>query len=489
MTELTKLTLLESIEGLKKRDFSSVELTQAYLDNMEKHRDLNAFITETPELALEQAKKSDDKIARGEAGKIEGIPLGIKDVFCTKGVKTTAASKMLENFIPEYESTVTRHLWEEGGVMLGKTNMDEFAMGSTNKTSYFGAVKSPFKKKGDDRDLTPGGSSGGSAAAVAADMCVAATGSDTGGSVRQPASFTGLVGTKPTYGRCSRYGTIAFASSFDQAGILARSVKDSALLTSIIAGPDAKDSTVARLPRPDFLTNISSDMRGKKIGIPKEYRNVDGVNPEIQRMYEESMDILENAGAELVEVSISDAQYCATMYTVLAYGEAYSNLSRYDGVRYTHRTDVECGSLDEMYEKSRREGFGIEVRKRIMIGSHFMTSENYEKLYLQSQKIRRTISNKFNECFEQVDAILTPTTPNEPFALDLTKEEMDAGITSNYLNDFFAIPVNVAGLCATSIPIGLSSNELPVGMQVIANRFDEQNMFNVALALEEGAKK
>lgn len=488
MTELTKLTVTEAVEGLKNKDFSSVELTKAFIDNIEKKRDLNAFITETPELALEQAKKSDERIAKGEAGRIEGIPLGVKDLFCTKGVKTTAASKMLENFVPGYESTVTRHLWEEGGVMLGKTNMDEFAMGSTNKTSYFGAVKSPFKKKGDDRDLTPGGSSGGSAAAVAADMCIAATGSDTGGSVRQPAAFTGLVGTKPSYGRCSRYGMVAFASSFDQAGILTKTVKDSALLTSIMAGPDSRDSTVARLPKPDFFSNLSSDVKGKRIGIPVEYKNVDGINPEIQKAYEKAAEALKSAGAELVEISVPNTQYCATMYTVLAYGEAYSNLSRYDGVRFTHRTDVECSSLDEMYEKTRREGFGLEVRKRITIGSHFMTSENYHKLYLQSQKIRRIISNKFAECFEKVDAILAPTTPIEPFAINLTPEEIASDITSNYLNDFFAIPANVAGLCATSVPVGLSSNGLPMGVQVIANKFDEQNMFDVSLALEKALK-
>jgi aspartyl-tRNA(Asn)/glutamyl-tRNA(Gln) amidotransferase subunit A len=488
MTELTKLTIKQAQEGLRKKEFTSVELTEAFIKKMEENRHLNAYITETPELALERAKDSDEKFLSNSHRKLEGIPMAVKDLFCTKGVRTTAASRILENYIPPYESTVTQKLSDAGYVMLGKTNMDEFAMGSTNTTSYFGSVINPFKKKNDNRNLVPGGSSGGSSAALAGEMCMAATGSDTGGSVRQPAAFTNLVGIKPTYGRASRFGMIPFASSFDQAGIIAKTIRDTALLTEVICGYDHKDSTSLKVQLPEFEKHLNSNIKGKKVGIIKEYESLDKINKEVYAQYELGKKILKERGAEIIEISMPNLKYTPVLYTVIAYSEASSNLSRYDGVRYGFRTKEKVESLDELYSKTRGEGFGAVVKKRVLVGWNILSSENYEKYFVQAQKVRRIICEDFQKVFKKVDVIFTPTTPNEPFSINLTKEEIDADIASNYLNDLFAIPVNIAGLPAISVPMNLTSNGLPTGMQFIGNRLDEQSILNFGLALEEEVK-
>lgn len=481
---LTKLSLSETLKGLKKKDFSSVELTKAYIKNIEKNRKLNAFITETFETALEDAKKSDEKLAKGTGGKIEGVPLGVKDLFCTKDIRTTAASKILENFIPPYESTVTQKLKNEGYVLIGKTNMDEFACGSTNTTSFFGPTINPYRNKNNDRDLVPGGSSGGSAVAVATDCCVAATGTDTGGSIRQPSSLCNLVGFKPTYGRVSRYGAVAFGSSFDQAGFLTKTVRDNAFLTEIICGYDKKDSTTVKKKVPNFYDSLNPNIKGKKIGLVKEFMNIDKVHPDIYKAFEKAIDTLKKKDCEFVEISLPHVKHTGLLYTIIAYTELASNLARYDGVRYSHRTKEKVDSLEELYMKSRSEGFSQNMKKRIMLGYYTSSSENYEKYFLKAQKIRRKMAEDFIKAFQSVDTILTPTTPNVAFPIKMTEEEKKSDLTSNYLNDLFAIPVNLTGLPAMSVPFGFSTEGLPIGLQLIGNYFDEQSIFDTALALE-----
>lgn len=487
MSDITKLTLISTIEGLKNKKFSSVELTKSYIKRISDNRKYNAYITETFDLALDSAAKSDQRIKDGKARKLEGVPLAIKDLFCTKDIRTTNASKMLENFIPQYESTVTQKLWDEGAVCLGKTNMDEFAMGSSNTTSFFGPAINPYKRKDSDIDLVPGGSSGGSAVAVAADLCVAATGSDTGGSIRQPASFTATVGLKPTYGRCSRFGMIAFASSLDQAGIFTKDVRDSALLLKIISGYDAKDATSMKRDVPDFDKLINSDIKGKKIGIPKEYR-VDGMPEEIEKLWNKGINLLKSKGAKIIDVSLPHTKYAPATYYIIAGAEASSNLARFDGVRYGYRTPLENISLEEMYEKTRAEGFGEEVQRRIMIGTYVLSAGYYDAYYKKAQKVRNLILQDFKDAFKKVDALLTPTTPNSAFPVDKSLNVINNNPVAMYLNDAFTVPASLAGMPSMSIPSGVDNYGLPLGLQIITDHFDEQTMLNVALALEESVR-
>lgn len=484
MSELTKLTIKQALEGLRAKKFSAVELTSSYIKNIEANRHLNAFITESFDLALAQAKKSDEKIAAGNAGDLEGIPLGIKDLFCTKNLRTTSGSKMLENFVPTYESSVTQKLLDAGSITLGKLNMDEFAMGSANTNSYFGAVINPYKKNDSNEDLVPGGSSGGSAAAVAANLCAGATGSDTGGSIRQPASFTNTVGIKPTYGRCSRYGMIAFASSLDQAGIFAKNVFDAALLQRVICGFDAKDSTSINLAVPAFEQLLNSDIKGKKIGIPKEYF-VDGMPEEIVKLWNEGKEILKKRGAEIIEISLPHTNYAAAVYYIIASAECSSNLSRFDGVRYGFRASGENLSIEEMYEKTRAQGFGAEVKRRILTGTYVLSAGYFDAYYKKAQKVRNLVRQDFVEAFKKVDAILAPTTPSAAFSIQESKTIGESDPVKMYLNDIFTIPVNLAGLPAISVPAGFNKDGLPLGLQIITKHFDEQTAFDVALALEE----
>ena len=483
MKEITKLGLIETINSLRNKEFSSVELTNSYIKNIEANRKLNAFVTDSFDLAIKSAKKSDEKIAAGQARILEGIPLAIKDLFCTKNVRTTSCSRILENFIPPYESTVTEKLWDAGALMLGKANMDEFAMGSANITSLFGPVINPYKRKNDDTDLVPGGSSGGSAVAVAANLCVAATGSDTGGSVRQPASFTNIVGVKPTYGRCSRYGMIAFASSLDQAAIFTKNVRDSALFLKTISGYDSKDSTSMNKPVPDFDKLINSNIKGKKIGIPKEYR-VDGMNEDVIKLWEKGIAILKDKGAEIIDISLPHTKYAPAVYYIVASAECSSNLARYDGVRYGYRTKEQNLSLEEMYEKTRAEAFGEEVKRRIMTGTYVLSAGYYDAYYKKAGQVRRLILQDFQDAFKKVDVILTPTTPTSAFPVDKSQSNQDP--VAMYLNDIFTIPASLAGMPAASVPSGFDSSGLPLGLQIISNHFDEQAMFDVALALEQG---
>lgn len=487
MKELTELTLLEAREKLIKKEISSVELTQAFIDNIEKNKRLNAFVTTTFDKALEQAKKSDDNISKGEIKKLEGLPIAIKDNFCTKGIKTTASSNMLKDFIPPYESTVTQKLSDENYVLLGKTNMDSFACGSTTETSDFGPTINPLKANNDDRDLIPGGSSGGSACAVCANMCLSATGTDTGGSIRQPASMCGLVGIKPTYGRVSRYGIVAYASSFDQAGLLTKDIKDSAYLTDIICGKDDKDATSVAKEQTHFFENLDSNsIKGKKIGIIKEFLNLDNkVDKDIYKNFQDTLEIFKKNGCEIKEISIPTINFVPELYTILSYTELASNLARYDGVRYTHRTNEEVKNLDELYRKSRSEGFCDNIKKRILLGYFFSSSENYEKYFLKAQKVRRKLTNEFLDSLKETDFLMTPTTPITAFPIDLTEEEKKKNSESNYLNDLFVCPVNMAGLPGISIPTGKASNGLPIGMHFIGKYFDEQTLFNIGLFLEE----
>ncbi|PWR19441.1 Asp-tRNA(Asn)/Glu-tRNA(Gln) amidotransferase subunit GatA [Zavarzinia aquatilis] len=478
-SDLTRLSLAEAREGLRARKFSAVELTRAYLGAMEAARGLNAYITETPDLALEQAAASDARLAAGTAGSLEGLPLAIKDLYATRGVLTTAASHILDGFTPTYESTVTTSLWREGAVMLGKANMDEFAMGGSNENSYYGPVVNPWRRNGDTAALVPGGSSGGSAAAVAADLCVAALGTDTGGSIRQPAAFTGTVGIKPTYGRCSRFGIIAFASSLEQAGPMTKTVTDAAILLGAIAGHDPHDSTSVPVPVPDYAAALTGDLRGKKIGIPKEYR-VDGMPAEIEAWWQKGADWLRAAGAEVVEVSLPHSRHALPAYYIVAPAEASSNLARYDGVRFGLR--VPGKDLTEMYENTRGEGFGKEVRRRILIGTYVLSAGYYDAYYSRAQKLRRLIANDFETAFETVDAILAPTTPSAAFA---SGEKADP--LSMYLGDVFTVTANLAGLPAMSVPAGLSAEGLPLGLQVIGKAFDEAGVLNVGYALERAA--
>ncbi len=483
MTDLTNITLTEARDKLRSREISARELTQAHLEMIEKlNPDLNTYITVTADHAIKQAEAADTHIAAGNAGALCGIPVGIKDLFCTKGVLTTAGSHILDGFTPTYESFVTKKLWEAGAVMLGKTNLDEFAMGSANLTSYNGAVKNPWKGE-DGKDLVPGGSSGGSAAAVAANMCLAATGTDTGGSIRQPASFCGIVGFKPTYGRCSRWGVVAFASSLDQPGTFARNVCDAAIFQQVISGFDPMDSTSAHMDVPDFEAALSGDIRGKKVGIPKEYR-MDGMDSEIEALWSKGADMLKSAGAEIMDISLPHTKYALPTYYVVAPAEASSNLARYDGVRYGLRADGEFSSLDEMYELTRAQGFGAEVKRRVLIGTYVLSAGYYDAYYKKAQRVRTLIAQDFRKAYEQVDVILTPTAPSAAFGFN---EKQDDPVTM-YLNDIFTVPASLAGLPAISIPAGLNAQGLPLGLHLIGKPFDEEMVFRTAGVLEEAVQ-
>lgn len=482
MTNLTELKISEALDGLSKGDFTSVELTQAHLDKMAAHKNLNAYIVETPDIALQQAKASDEKRAGGNAGLLEGIPLAIKDLFCTKGVQTTASSHILEGFIPQYESTVTTNMFADGAVMLGKVALDEFAMGSSNTTSYFGNVINPWTRKNDpDTQLTPGGSSGGSAAAVASGMAMGATGTDTGGSIRQPASFCGIAGIKPTYGRCSRWGVIAFASSLDQAGSIGKDVKDCALMLESMAGFDPKDSTSANKDVPHWAGALSPDMKGLKVGIPKEYR-VDGMPEEIEKLWQQGIEWMKDAGAEIVDISLPHTKYALPTYYIIAPAEASSNLARYDGLRYGQRVD-EGGNLDDMYSKSRAAGFGDEVKRRILIGTYVLSAGYYDAYYIKAQKVRRLIAQDFENAYQKCDVILTPTAPSAAFPLGENEDDP----VKMYLNDVFTVPASIAGLPSMSVPAGLDQNGLPLGLHLIGRAWDEQTVLNAGLALEQQA--
>lgn len=481
-TNLASLTLEQGRDGLRAGAFTSVELTRACLDAIEAGAALNAFTAVTAERAIEQARAADARLAQGDAPDLCGLPLGIKDLFCTEGAPSQAASRILEGFLPPYESSVTAKLWADGAVMLGKLNMDEFAMGSSNETSVYGPAISPWRRKGDATPLTPGGSSGGSAAAVAADLCLAATGTDTGGSIRQPAAFTGLVGVKPTYGRCSRWGIVAFASSLDQAGPIAKTVTDAALMLSAMAGHDPKDSTSADLPVPDFAAGLTGDLRGKRIGVPKEYR-VEGMPADIEALWSDGADKLRAAGAEIVEISLPHTKYALPAYYVIAPAEASSNLARYDGVRYGHRAKIGAQEgITQLYERSRAEGFGREVQRRIMIGAYVLSAGFYDAYYTRAQKIRTLIRRDFETAFGEVDAILTPATPSAAFGIG---EMAEADPVQMYLNDVFTVTVNLAGLPGVCVPAGLDHAGLPLGLQVIGRPWDEAGMLDVALALEK----
>lgn len=473
------LTIAGALEGLAKKDFTSVELTQASIEAMQAAKPLNAMITETPEKAIEMAKASDARRAAGKAGLLEGIPLAIKDLFCTEGVLTTAASHILDGFKPAYESTATANLWQAGAVMLGKLNLDEFAMGSSNETSYYGPAINPWRGQ-DGTKLVPGGSSGGSAAAVAAGFALGATGTDTGGSIRQPASLCGITGIKPTYGRVSRWGIVAFASSLDQAGPMTRSVRDAALMLQAMAGFDPKDSTSVDTPVPDYAANLEAGVKGLRIGIPREYR-MDGMNPEILALWEQGKAWLKDAGAEIVDIHLPHTHYALSAYYIVAPAEASSNLARYDGVRYGLR--VPGKDLIEMYENTRGEGFGREVQRRIMIGTYVLSAGYYDAYYTKAQRVRTLIKKDFEQAFQRVDAILTPTAPNTAFPLGA---KTDDPITM-YLNDVFTVPVNLAGLPGMSLPAGLSADGLPWGLQLIGRPFDEATLLRVGRTVEKAA--
>ncbi len=481
MTDLTDLTLAEARDLLRAKSISSRELVDAHLAAIEAANDaLNAFVLITPERALAMAEASDARLRGGKAGALEGIPLGIKDLFCTKDVRTTACSHILDGFTPTYESTVTANLWAEGGVMLGKLNNDEFAMGSSNETSYYGPVVNPWQRKGSNAKLVPGGSSGGSSAAVAARLCMGATATDTGGSIRQPAAVTGTVGIKPTYGRCSRWGIVAFASSLDQAGPIARSVRDAAILLKVMASHDPKDTTSVDLPVPDFEAAVERGVKGLTIGIPKEYC-MPGMPAEIEALWQKGVAWLKDAGATIKEVSLPHTKYALPSYYIVAPAEASSNLARYDGVRYGLR---EPGSdVISMYENTRRAGFGAEVKRRILIGTYVLSAGYYDAYYLKAQKVRTLIKRDFDQAFADVDAILTPTTPGPAFALG----EKSGDPVEMYLNDIFTVTVNMAGLPGMSVPAGLSSEGTPLGLQLIGKPFDEETLFRTARVIEEAA--
>ena len=480
MTELCDLTFAEARKALAAKEFSAVELNQAYLDAMAAARGLNAYVLETPEIALERAKESDARIARGEAGALEGLPLGVKDLYCTEGVRTTACSKILDDFTPPYESHVTSLMRSAGAVMLGKLNNDEFAMGSSNETSAFGTPVNPWRRKGSDAKLVAGGSSGGSSAAVAARICLGATATDTGGSIRQPAAFTGTVGVKPTYGRCSRWGIVAFASSLDQAGPIARDVRDAAILMGSMAGYDKRDSTSVDRPVPDYEAAVGRSVKGLRIGVPKEYR-VDGMPAEIEKLWADGAEQLRAAGAEIVEVSLPHTKYALPAYYIVAPAEASSNLARYDGVRYGAR--VAGRDITEMYENTRAAGFGSEVRRRIMIGAYVLSAGYYDAYYVRAQKVRTLIKQDFETVFaEGVEAILTPATPSAAFGIG---EMASASPVEMYLNDVFTVTVNMAGLPGVSVPAGLSAEGLPLALQLIGRPFDEETLFATAAVIED----
>ncbi len=496
MTDATRLTLADAREALRARKISAVELTGAHLAAIEKARALNAFIVETPEKAMAMAKASDERLARGEGGPLEGLPIGVKDLYATEGVHTQACSHILDRFKPNYESTVTSHLWRDGAVMLGKLNMDEFAMGSANETSYYGPVASPWAPPNRSPEflraalatkektglLTPGGSSGGSASAVAAGLCLAATASDTGGSIRQPAAFTGTVGVKPTYGRCSRWGMVAFASSLDQAGPIARTTRDCAIMLRSMAGHDAKDATSVDAPVPDYEAAVGRSVKGLKIGIPKEYR-LDGMPPEIDELWSKGVEWLRAAGAVIVDISLPHTKYALPAYYIVAPAEASSNLARYDGVRYGLRARGK--DITDMYEQTRRAGFGAEVRRRVMIGTYVLSAGYYDAYYVRAQKIRTLIKRDFEDAYAAgVDAILTPATPSPAFGIG---EKGSADPVEMYLNDVFTVTVNMAGLPGMAVPAGLSREGLPLGLQLIGRPFGEEALFSLAEVIEQAA--
>jgi len=471
MSELTSLTLTELVKNIKEKKVSSSDVTKSFIDRSNKSKKLNTYITEDFESAIEKAKKFDEN--PNFDLKLPGIPIAVKDLFCTNGVKTTAGSKILNNFIPTYESTVTQNIWDQGGILLGKLNCDEFAMGSSNETSFFGNVQNPVGK-----DLVPGGSSGGSSSSLAANLTPVTIGTDTGGSIRQPASFTGTVGLKPTYGSCSRYGIVAFASSLDQAGPMSKNVKDSSLLLEVISSYDSKDSTSIDFKRNNYSEELTNNIKGKKIGIPKEYR-VDNMPEEIENLWKKGIDYVKQCGAEVIDISLPHTNYALPAYYIVAPAEASSNLARYDGVKYGYRT--EGMNLTEMYEKTRSEGFGNEVKRRIMIGTYVLSSGYYDAYYLKAQKVRRLIKKDFDEAYSKVDAILTPSTPSSAFKIgEKTNDPL-----SMYLNDIFTVPVNLAGLPGISIPAGVDKNGHPLGLQIIGKPFDEQTILNIAYSMEE----
>jgi aspartyl-tRNA(Asn)/glutamyl-tRNA(Gln) amidotransferase subunit A len=483
VTDLTDLGIAAIRDGVRDGDFSAREIADAFIANVEKGRGLNAFTVETPDHARAAAAAADRARASGALKPLSGVPLGIKDLFATEGVATTAGSRILEGFKPRYESTISANLFAAGAGMLGKLNMDEFAMGSSNETSAWGPVLSPWRRSdGGNVSLTPGGSSGGSATAVAARLAPGATGTDTGGSIRQPAAFVGIAGFKPTYGRCSRWGVVAFASSLDQAGPMARSVRDCAILLEAMAGFDPKDSTSLDLPVPDWEAALSADIKGKRIGIPKEYR-IDGVPGEIDRVWEQGIALMRDAGAEIVEVSLPHTKYALPTYYIIAPAEASSNLARYDGVRYGLRAETQAGGIGEMYEATRARGFGAEVKRRIMIGTYVLSAGFYDAYFNQAQKVRALIARDFDRAWESCDLLLTPTAPSAAFGLG---EKSDDPIAM-YLNDVFAVPASLAGLPAISVPAGLNDEGLPLGLQLVGRALDEQGVLNAALALEERA--
>ena len=479
MTDLTGLTIAEARKGLAAKEFTAVELTEAYLEAMEAARILNAYVAETPELAIEMAQASDKRLAEGKAGQLEGIPLGIKDLFATKGVHTQACSHILDGFEPPYNATVTQNLFDDGAVMLGKLNMDEFAMGSSNETSYYGNVINPWRRKGSNAALVPGGSSGGSASAVAAHICAGATATDTGGSIRQPAAFTGTVGIKPTYGRVSRWGIVAFASSLDQAGPIARDVRDCAILLRSMASVDEKDTTSVDRPVPDYEAALGGDVRGLRVGIPQEYR-VEGMPEDISELWAQGAEWLKARGAEIVDVSLPHTQYALPAYYIVAPAEASSNLARYDGVRYGLR--VEGDDINSMYENTRAAGFGKEVRRRIMIGTYVLSAGYYDAYYLKAQKVRSLIKRDFDQAWNKVDVILTPATPSPAFAPGEITDPVQM-----YLNDVFTVTVNMAGLPGLALPAAMSDDGLPLALQLIGKPFDEETLFKTAHAMEADA--
>ena len=471
MSNITDLKLVELVDKIKKKELSSTEVTIAFIERSKKSKKLNAYISENYENAIKKAKIFDQKPDFKK--KLPGIPIAVKDLFCTKNIRTTAGSKILENFVPTYESTVTQNILDEGGIIIGKLNCDEFAMGSSNETSYFGNVQNPVSE-----NLVPGGSSGGSSSALAAKLTPATIGTDTGGSIRQPASFTGTVGLKPTYGSCSRYGIVAFASSLDQAGPMTHDVKDCSLMFEVMSTYDTKDSTSVDFKRENYLTNLNENIKGKKIGIPKEYR-VDGMPKEIDELWEKGIKIIKENGGQIIEISLPNTNYALPTYYIVAPAEASSNLARYDGVKYGFRSKGE--NLIDMYEKTRSEGFGDEVKRRIMIGTYVLSSGYYDAYYLKAQKVRRLIKNDFDEAYKKVDAILTPSTPSSAFKIG---EKLNDPV-SMYLNDIFTVPINLAGLPAISIPAGHDKKGYPLGLQVIGKAFDEQSILNIAFALEK----
>ena len=479
MTKITDLGVVETLNGLNKKDFSSEEVVSEYLKLIEKDTKLNAYIHFNRDKSLSEAKKSDQRRANNSSLPLEGLPIAIKDIFCVEGEKTSACSKMLENFVPDYESTVTSKLWQSGGIYIGKTSMDEFAMGSSNETSYFGEVTNPWSTDGNP--LVPGGSSGGSASAVAARMAPVALGTDTGGSIRQPASFCGTVGIKPTYGRCSRWGVIAFASSLDQAGPITRSVKDSAVILQNMAGFDAMDSTSANINVPDFVNACSKSIKGMKIGIPKEYR-LDNLSNDVQNVWESGIKWLKDAGAEVIDVTLPHTKYALPTYYIVAPAEASANLSRYDGVKYGHRSE-DIKDLEDMYSQTRAEGFGEEVKRRILIGTYVLSAGYYDAYYLRAQKVRTKIVEDFNLAFNKCDAILTPTAPTGAFKIG----EKNIDPVTMYMNDVFTVPSSLAGLPAISIPSGLDAQGCPLGLQLIGKGFDEETIFSIGSIIEEAA--